>query len=134
MYAAAMLVSLSRTPTWRPKQENLWQCTFSTPVDLVLLQDTKSNLQLFSTALNISMCTNLLIFVTSETRIIMVMVSYKKKIQTSKTLKQNAVFSPNFLRIRIQQSSKPYNNQSFATSIFEIFCDVTCKPRISDQT
>ena len=34
----AMLVSLSRTPTWRPKQDSLWQYTISTPVDLVLLQ------------------------------------------------------------------------------------------------
>ena len=38
MYGAAMLVSLSRTPTWRPKQDSLWQYTFSTPVYLVLLQ------------------------------------------------------------------------------------------------
>ena len=31
-------MSLSRTPTWRPKQDSLWQYTISTPVDLVLLQ------------------------------------------------------------------------------------------------
>ena len=31
-----MLVSLSRTPRWRPKQDSLWQYTISTPVDLVL--------------------------------------------------------------------------------------------------
>ena len=48
----------------------------STPVDLVLLQIIlKVYLQVFFTALNISMCTNLLIFVTSRTRIIMIMVS-----------------------------------------------------------
>ena len=104
MYAAA----ISRTPTWWPKQESLWQCTISTPVDLVLLQITlKVIYEYFPQALNISMCTNLLIFVTSKTRIIMTMVSFFK----------NSHFSPNFLRICIQQSSKPYNNQKFATSI-----------------
>ena len=79
---------------------NLRQCTISAAVDLVLLQITvtKSSFRVFSMALNISICINLVVFVTSRTRIIKISVC-AQKIQTSRTLKQNTVFSPNFLRM-----------------------------------
>ena len=69
---------LSKTPTWWPIQDSLWQYTISTPVDLILPQIILEVIyDLFFRALNISMYmyTNLLIFVMSETRIIMKMVS-----------------------------------------------------------
>ena len=68
-------MSISRTPIWQPKQDSLWQYTFSTPVDLVLLQIIlKVIYECFPQHyLNISMCTNyLLLFVSRETRIIMI--------------------------------------------------------------
>ena len=43
-------------------RKNLWQCTISVTVDLVLIEIT---FKVFSTALNISMYTNLLDFVST---------------------------------------------------------------------
>ena len=85
---------------------------------------TKSNLRVFSTALNISICSNLLIFVTSETRIIMIM----KVVNSNKILFSAQTFWEYvYNRVLNHITTRTLQHQYFR---FKIFCDVTCKPRV----
>ena len=111
---AAIFVSLSKTSIWRTKQENLSHCTIPTPVDLILQQiSLKVFLRVLSTALNTSICINLLIFVTNG---IMITVNLKNSnfYYNSQT---KLCFQPKLSENTKQQSCKTLNNESFATSI-----------------
>ena len=131
------VVYLSRIPAWRPKQQSLSNAQCLLQLVWFCYKSHSDILRVFSTALNISMCINLLIqrgFHNYDNG------QPVKKYQTSRTLKKRC-FQP-----KLYASTYTYNRVPKHTTTralhrqywrFKIFYDVTCKrqelPQFSKQ-